>query len=147
MDPTHSDGPARSRPLLFLFPEAPRHFRWARPAQLVLRSLHLAAMALVVGAIPFGADFQSLRVPILVTVVSGVLLFTIDLARDLAILTQGSGVAVLVKLGLLGMGVLQPAARLPWYLSATLVASVGSHMPGAWRHFCLLRWRVMRYPG
>jgi hypothetical protein len=57
--------------------------------QLVLRSLHLAAMALVVG-------------------------------------------------------VLQPAARLPWYLATTLVASVGSHISGSWRHFSFLQWKVMR---
>ena len=146
MNLTGVDQPARSNLLALLFPEAPRHFTWARPVQLVLRSIHLAAMALVVGAIPFGADFQALRTPILVTLFSGCLLFLLDLARDLAILTQGSGVAVLLKLGLLGLGALQPSARLPWYLAATLVASVGSHMPGSWRHFSFLRWRVMRYP-
>jgi hypothetical protein len=103
-------------------------------------------MALVVGGIPFGADVQALRGPLLITLASGVLLFAIDLARDLAILTQGSGVAVLLKLGLLGMGVLQPSARLPWYLAATLVASVGSHMPGSWRHFSFITWKVVRMP-
>ncbi len=136
----------RSNLRMLLFPEVPRYFPWARPAQLILRSLHIAAMALVVGAIPFGASFEALRMPILLTLVSGALLFAIDLARDLAILSQGSGVAVLLKLGLLGMGALQPADRLPWYLAATLVASVGSHMPGSWRHFSFLKWKVMRYP-
>ena len=129
-----------------LFPEAPRFFPWARPAQLVLRSLHIVAMALVLGALPFGAGFHALRLPILLTLASGILLFAIDLARDAALLTQGTGVAVLVKLALLGMGGLQPEARLPWYLAATLVASVGSHMPGSWRHFSFLRWKVLRYP-
>jgi len=146
MDPLHEERPARSRLQALLFPEAPRYFPWARSTQLVLRSLHIAAMAMVVGAIPFGAGFQALRIPILLTLVSGVLLFAIDLARDLAILTQGSGVAVLLKLALLGLGALQPADRLPWYLAATLVASVGSHMPGSWRHFSFLSWKVMRYP-
>lgn len=121
-----------------------RSLPWARPAQLLLRSLHIAAMALVVGGLPFGADFQRLRGAILLTLISGVLLFAIDLAKDAAFLTQGSGVALLLKLGLLGMGFLQPAARLPWYLAATLVASIGSHMPGAWRHFSFLHWKVMR---
>ena len=146
MDPTHADRPARRTLRTLLFPEAPRFFPWARPVQLALRSVHIAAMALVVGGIPFGADVQALWVPILITLLSGFLLFAVDLARDLAILTQGSGVAVLLKLGLLGLGLLQPAARLPWYLAATLVASVGSHMPGAWRHFSFLTGQVMRYP-
>lgn len=146
MDPKGSDRPARSNLRALLFPEAPRRFHWARPTQLILRSLHIAAMAMVVGAIPFGAPFEGLRLPILLTLASGVLLFAIDLARDLAILGQGSGVAVLLKLALLGMGALQPTERLPWYLAATLVASVGSHMPGSWRHFSFLSWKVMRYP-
>ena len=146
MDPTLADRPARRALRDLLFPESPRYFRWARQTQVVLRSIHIAAMALVVGGIPFGADFQTLRGPLLITLASGVLLFAIDLARDLAILTQGSGVAVLLKLGLLGMGVLQPSARLPWYLAATLVASVGSHMPGSWRHFSFITWKVVRMP-
>ena len=146
MDSITPDRPPRRTLLQALCPPAPRHFPWARPVQLALRSLHIAAMAMVVGALPFGADFQALRLPILLTVGSGALLFAIDLARDAAILTQGSGVAVLLKLALLGAGVLQPSARLPWYLAATLVASVGSHMPGAWRHFSFLHGRVLRYP-
>jgi hypothetical protein len=146
MDSLTPDRPMR-RPLLqVLCPESPRYFPWARPAQLALRSLHIAAMAMVLGAIPFGADFHALRAPILLTAGSGVLLFVIDLARDAAILTQGSGVAVLLKLALLGLGAVQPASRLPWYLAATLVASVGSHMPGAWRHFSFLQWRVIKHP-
>ena len=139
--PTASQ-PARRTFWALLFPETPRHFRWARPVQLVLRSLHIAAMALVVGGIPFGAGFHALRGPILITLVSGVLLFALDLAKDMAMLSQGSGVAVMLKLGLLGMGVLQPSARLPWYLAATLVASVGSHMPGSWRHFSFITWKA-----
>jgi hypothetical protein len=103
-------------------------------------------MAMILGGLPFGADHRTLRGSILVTVVSGTLLFAIDLARDAAFLAQGSGVALLLKLGLLGLGLLQPAARLPWYLAATLVASVGSHMPGAWRHFSFLSWKVARNP-
>ena len=146
MEPTNADSPSRRTLGALLFPETPRFFPWARPAQLVLRSIHIAAMALVVGGIPFGADYQALRGAILITLASGLLLFAIDLAKDLGILTQGSGVAVLLKLALLGLGVLQPAARLPWYLAATLVASVGSHMPGNWRHFSFLTGKVLRYP-
>ena len=146
METTDADRPARRDLHAQLFPESPRHFPWARPVQLVLRSLHIAAMALVVGGLPFGAGYPQLRWPILATLLSGILLFAIDLARDMAVLLQGSGVAVLLKLGLLGLGFLQPAARLPWYLAATLVASVGSHMPGAWRHFSFVTWKVARYP-
>jgi hypothetical protein len=106
----------------------------------------MAAMAMILGGLPFGADFHALRHSILVTVASGVALFAIDLAGDLAILTHGSGMAVLLKLGLLGVGLLQPAARLPWYLAATFVAAIGSHMPRTWRHFSFATGQVTRHP-
>ena len=48
-------------------------------------------MALVVGGIPFGGDFQALRGPILVTLASGALLLGLDLAKNPASLTQGFG--------------------------------------------------------
>jgi len=130
-----------------LFPPEPRFFAWARPLQLLLRSVHIAAMALVLGGLPFGGGYAALRLPILVTVASGLLLFAVDLAKDAGILAQGSGAAVLLKVGLLGCGLLQPAHRLPWYLAATLVASLGAHMPGRWRHFSFVQWKVLKYPG
>ena len=132
--------------LVWLCPEEPRHFPWARPVQLAARSLHIAAMAMILGALPFGADHQALRGPILLTLASGGVLLLVDLAKDAAFLVQGSGVAVLVKLGLLGLGALQPRHRLPWYLAATLVASIGSHMPGRWRHFSFATLSVRRLP-
>lgn len=115
-----------------------------RLAQVVLRTIHILAMAMVLGALPFGAGFQQLRIPILMTVASGVGLFALDLAKSPQVLVQGSGIAVVVKLALLGCGLLWPGQRLAWYLAATAVASVGSHMPGSWRHYSILHHRVMK---
>jgi hypothetical protein len=118
----------------------------ARGVQVILRSLHIAAMALVLGGLAQGAGFGDLRIPIYVTVISGVLLMVVDLARRCLVLSQGSGVALFLKLALLGLGNLFPEARLSWYLAATLVASIGSHMSGDWRHFSFLEWRSSK-PG
>lgn len=106
-----------------------------RLLQVALRTIHILSMALVLGALPFGAGFAQLRTPVLMTVGSGLALFALDLAKSPRILLQGSGVAVLAKLALLGCGHLWPGQQLAWYLAATAVASVGSHMPGRWRHF------------
>jgi len=116
----------------------------ARAVQVLLRSLHIVAMALVLGGIARGASFEDLRSPILWTVFSGLLLMLLDLARRCLVLTQGSGVALLLKLALLGVGNLFPTARMEWYLAATFLASIGSHMPGDWRHFDVLKWRVIK---
>lgn len=122
------------------------HPKGSRVLQVLLRSGHIAAMALVLGGVALGADFQRLRSAILLTVLSGCALLALDLAKGPGMLHQGSGVAVLVKLALLGLGNLLPALRFECYLAATLVASVGAHMSGSWRHFSLLRWRIIE-PG
>jgi hypothetical protein len=115
---------------------------WSRLAQVGLRSVHIASMGLVLGGIAMGGDYQRLRHAILAAVLSGTLLALIDLFKGPGFLAQGSGVALLLKLAALGLGNVFPGARLQWYLAATLVASVGSHMPGTWRHFSFLEWRI-----
>ncbi len=116
----------------------------SRLAQVGLRSVHIAAMGLVLGGIHLGGEFGQLRGAILATLLTGMLLAAVDLAKGPGFLLQGSGAALLLKLALLGLGNLFPGARLQWYLAATLVASVGSHMPGAWRHFSFREWRVIQ---
>lgn len=123
--------------------ELPEPARGTRALQVAARTVHICAMALVLGGLAMGGSFERLRCSILVTVLSGVFLLALDLAKGPGFLVQGSGVAVLVKLGLLGLGNLFPAARFEWYLAATAVASVGSHMAGTWRHFSFREWRVL----
>ena len=116
---------------------------WARPVQVLLRTAHIMAMALLLGGLAQGADAARLHQAITATVLSGLLLLALDLAKGTSVLTQGSGAAVLLKLLLLGLGNLWPGARLGWYLAATAVASIGSHMPGSWRHCSLVRGNVL----
>ena len=111
--------------------------------QLALRSVHIAAMALVLGGLAFGVPYENLRLSIVLTVASGVLLLAVDLAKSGVFLYQGAGVASLLKLALLGLGMAFPVARFELYLAATLVASVGSHMSGPWRHYSFLDRRVL----
>ncbi|WP_306598149.1 hypothetical protein [Geothrix sp. 21YS21S-2] len=118
---------------------------WARPFQVGLRTAHIMAMGLVLGGVALGAGHGRLKASIAATVVSGVLLFALDLAKGTTVIYQGSGVAVLLKLALLGLGNLVPQQRLGWYLAATAVASIGSHMPGNWRHFSLIHGKVIRH--
>ena len=126
-----------------LFPAEPRRFPWGRPVQIGLRTVHVAAMAMVLGGLPMGGTRDTLLPWIVATVASGALLLGVDLWKSCAFLLQGAGVAVLLKLALLGLGELFPAVRFEWYLAATVVASVGSHMIGTWRHFSFLEWRVV----
>lgn len=126
-----------------LFPWPPRRFRWLRPAQVLLRTVHIAAMAFVLGGAAFDAPERALLLPVVLTVASGVLLLAADLARSCVFLFQGAGVAALVKLGLVLLGVLFPAARVPFYLAATAVASIGTHMSSSLRHYSFVHRRVL----
>jgi len=131
--------PAKEARPGLLFCQPPRQLHWSRPLQVAARTVHVAAMGLLLGGIAFQAPPAQLRLHILLTVISGLLLLAIDLGKSFIFLYQGAGAAVLLKLLLIGAAHALPAWRLELYLAATAVASVGSHMNSAWRHFSLLR--------
>jgi hypothetical protein len=121
----------------------PRTFRGMRVVKDAARTVHIVAMALVLGGVAYAAPARLLSLPLAFTVASGLLLLGLDLWKSGACLTQGSGVAVLLKLALLGLGQSFPAARFECYLAATSIASIGAHMPKSWRHWSFLHRRVI----
>jgi hypothetical protein len=129
---TQSTPPPRALPVV---PPKQGKPGWKRAIEVGLRSVHIASMGLVLGGIPLGGTRETLLLPIVATVVSGLLLFATCVAWGCLTFSQGAGWALLAKMTLLGLGNLFEAARLPLYLAATAVSSVGSHMPSAWRHF------------
>ncbi len=110
---------------------------------MALRTLHIVAMAVVLGGLAFRVPDAGYRVPFLLAAASGVLLLAIELGRSGVFLYQGAGVATLVKLALLGLGHHLPNHRYALFLAATVVASVGSHMSSAWRHWSILDRKVL----
>jgi hypothetical protein len=118
-----------------LFPQPPRRFPGARAWQVGARTAHIAAMALVVGGVAAGRSGSDLALPIALTVASGLALLGIDLYKSGRILVEGAGLATLLKLAVLGAGLLLPPIRLEAHLVAVAIASVGSHMPKTWRHW------------
>ncbi len=110
---------------------------WQRAVEVGLRSIHIVSMGLVLGGIGMGGTHDTLLVPIAFTVASGLLLLATCVAWGCLTFTQGAGWALLLKLALLGLGNVFPGARLGWYAAATLVTSIGSHMPSKWRHYTL----------
>ncbi len=132
-------------------PAAPgqRHLpiaREARPAkpgyqraiEVGLRSVHIVSMGLVLGGIAGGGTHETLQGPIFATVGSGLLLLATSMRWGCLRFADGSGAALLAKLALLGLGNVFDGARLQLYVAATVVTSIGSHMPSGWRHFPVL---------
>ncbi|MDR1840740.1 MAG: hypothetical protein LBQ86_02320 [Holophagales bacterium] len=111
--------------------------RWA---SVLLRSVHVSAMGVVLGGVFLRAEHDALAVAIWTTLLSGCLMMLTDLCKSPRLLLQGNGLAVILKLALLATGFfLLPEQRFVWYLAATLVASIGSHMPGRLRHYDILK--------
>jgi hypothetical protein len=110
---------------------------WQRATEVLLRSAHIVSMGLVLGGIAMGGTHETLLVPIVATVTSGLLLLTTCVLWGCLTFTQGAGWAILLKLAFLGLGNVFVGARLECYAIATFVTSIGSHMPSTWRHFTL----------
>lgn len=110
------------------------------------RTVHIAAMGLVLGGVAFHVPADQLLLPIVLTVLSGAFLLGIDFWKSFGFVYQGYGVAVWLKLALLGLAEVFPSVRLEWYLAATVVASVGSHMPSSWRHYSFVDRKVIEIP-
>lgn len=123
-----------------LLPEPPRAIPRDRLWRTLVRALHLAAMGVLLGGVAFRIDQARLEPWILGTLATGFLLLAFDLYKSCAWLAQGSGAAFLLKGLLLGGGFLWPAQRFAWYLAATVVAGIGAHMTGRWRHQPWLPW-------
>jgi hypothetical protein len=116
---------------------------WARAAAIALRTAHLGAMALLVGAQHFAAPEASLRLWRLLTAATGVALLVSEISHSRNWLHQARGVIALAHVAVL-------ASVLVWGglgRSATLVAlaigSIGSHLPRAVRKWSLLHRSVL----
>jgi hypothetical protein len=96
---------------------------YARPIEVVLRSIHIVSMGLVLGGIPMGGTRATLLIPIIMTVTSGLLLLAACMVWGCFNFTQGAGWALILKMGFLGLGNIFEGA------------SVGSHMMSSWRHY------------
>lgn len=126
-----------------LFPWPPRDFRRARPVQVALRTVHVAAMGVVLGGLAFDVPEARLHAAGLATLASGVGLLAVEIVRTGVFLYTLAGAVTLGKLGLLGLGAAFPAARFELYLAATLLAAVASHASWRWRHWSLLDGRTL----
>jgi hypothetical protein len=118
-------------------PEAFRRLGLARGVQVGLRTWHIVAMAFALGGLASHGTQHDVHAAMAQSAWSGVLLLGAMIAWGSLNITQGAGWAVLAKLVLIGMGSAVPALRLELYVAATVVASIGSHMPRAWRHLSL----------
>jgi hypothetical protein len=114
-----------------------------RALNIALRTAHLGAVGILLGGCAFDVAPERLTGSLWLTVGTGFTLAAIEAGPHLLWFHQGRGLMTLGKLGLLCAVPLAWDHRLPILLAALAVASVGSHMPGRFRHYSMVQRRVI----
>ncbi|MFC1791675.1 hypothetical protein ACFL0I_04325 [Gemmatimonadota bacterium] len=114
--------------------------RWLNIA---MRTAHIGAMGILLGGHAFDVNPEQLKVTLWLTMGTGVALAAVESGARLLWFHQGRGFMTIAKVALICAVPLAWDYRLPILLAAVVVASVGSHMPGRYRYYSVLRRRVI----
>jgi hypothetical protein len=115
-----------------------------RALNITLRTAHIAAMGILLGGHAFDIAPERLKPSLWLTIGTGLALAAVEIAGPrLLWLHQGRGLMTMAKLALLCIVPLAWSYRLPILLVVVVIASVGSHMPGRFRYYSLLRREVV----
>ena len=107
------------------------HLGLERAIGIVLRTVHLVAMALVLGAAAFGAPPEALRTWLAATALSGAALVVVEARHSRHWVYQARGLLVLLHVAALGAYRLGAGAGA--LAAALVVGAVGSHLPRSLR--------------
>ena len=121
-----------------LFPSSPRGFPYRRTVRIGFRAFHILSAGILLGGHVFEQPTTDLEPWLTAAVVTGVLLFATDLHASCAILFEVRGIAVLVKLGVLGLVAVLPQHAVALLVSVMFIGAVSSHLPKRYRHRNLL---------
>ena len=126
-----------------LFPDPPRVLPHARVISIAFRTIHIAAIGILLGGHVFAMPASRLLLWLYLSIISGACLIGIELYSSCKWFYQGKGVLVLVKLLLLAAITVLWEQRVWLLLAVLLIGSVGSHMSGRFRYYSLLHRRVI----
>ncbi len=137
----------RSKFILALFPTVPRVFPFRRGVRIALRTAHIFTSGVLLGGYIFNEPITMLEPWLWSTVITGLLLFAIDLYATLVILFELHAVAVLVKIILLALVFVVWEHRVSLLIIILIIGAVTSHMPARFRHeLVFFRTRFAKYP-
>jgi len=126
-----------------LFPDPPRRLAHERAINILFRSAHILTSGILLGGHVFAVPPARLEGLLWATLASGAGLIALELYRSCRFLYQGQGVMVWVKLILVLAAGYWWDERVVLLALAAVVASVGAHMPGRYRHYSLRDGRVL----
>ena len=119
----------------WLFPLEKREFAAKRHLLIGLRSLHLTGVAGYAGLLVFDLPSDQWLYLALLGLISGLLMFCIELWSDGIFLLQMRGLGVLLKLVIFALILIYPAWRFEGFFSIVLLAGYFSHCPAKVRYY------------
>lgn len=125
-----------------LFPEPARELPGERALRIALRTAHIAAAGILLGGNFFGIEAGRLTPWLWATVGTGAAFVAVELYGSFVWLVQGRGLLTMAKLVLLALLPVFWEQRVWILLSALVIGSIGSHMPGRFRYYSLAHRRV-----
>jgi len=114
---------------------------------IALRTVHIAAMGVLLGGHAFDVARDDLLVPLSWTIGSGVALTALEAGPRLIWFHQGRGLMTLGKLLLMFSVPYLWEYRFPILLAVVVIASVGSHLPARFRYYSVIYRQVLRCSG
>jgi hypothetical protein len=124
--------------------ERTRSVPHARTINVLLRTAHIMATGVLLGGHIFGAPNESLRLLLYLAIATGAGMIFLDAYATPQYFFEGRFLALGAKLGLLCVIPLAWNYRVPLLIVAVAAASIGSHMPGRFRHYSFLYRRVCK---
>lgn len=129
-----------------LFPNPPRDLTYYRGMSIGLRTFHIAVTGILMGGHAFNIPTIQLQPVLYLVIASGSAMLALDTYKSLAWIHQGWGLTLMVKFLILLIIPMVWDYRFLLLLIVTIIASVGSHMPGRFRHYSVLYRRNMKEP-
>jgi hypothetical protein len=114
-----------------------------RALNIALRTAHIGAMGVLLGGHAFDVTPERLKVSLWLTIGTGLALALVEAGPRLLWFHQARGVLTMAKVALICAVPLAWDYRLPILLAVIVIGSVGSHMPGRYRHYSVLYLRVI----
>lgn len=136
-EPDILDGFA-SRAVRVLFPACPRMFPGQRWLNIGLRSAHIIGVAGISGGFLFGLEEMRWMPFWYLTLATGVVLSLLYVWSSAAWLFQLKGLAIVIKLLLLGAAISLPTWRAELFMLIILISGLIAHAPGWVRGYGLV---------
>lgn len=114
---------------------------WPKVADLFLRSCHIGTSSVLFGGIVWAVPYPRLSTWHHLAIATGIFLIILNIWRSRHWPYQGRGVAAWLHIGLVWLVHVWPAHALSMLVTALAFGVVGSHMPGALRHWSFVHRR------